>query len=57
MICVGRTVCSVTDRLVLSVDTSGARAAEKTVEELKRQLHPKRAHTHDDAGDAHEMLA
>ena len=32
-------------------------AAEKAVEELKRQLHPKRAHTHDDAGDAHEMLA
>jgi hypothetical protein len=31
-------------------------AAEKAVEELKRQLHPKRAHTHDDAGDAHEML-
>jgi hypothetical protein len=24
---------------------------------LKRQLHPKRARTHDDAGDAHEMLA
>jgi hypothetical protein len=32
-------------------------AAEKAVEELKRQLHPKRARTHDDAGDAHEMLA
>jgi hypothetical protein len=31
--------------------------AEKAVEELKRQLHPKRVHTHDDAGDAHEMLA
>ncbi len=28
--------------------------AEKAMEELKRQLHPKRVHTHDDAGDAHE---
>ena len=27
------------------------------MEELKRQLYPKRARTHDDAGDAHEMLA
>jgi uncharacterized membrane protein YccC len=32
-------------------------AAENAVEELKRQLHPKRAHTHDDAGDTHEVLA
>ena len=32
-------------------------AAEKAVEELKRHLHPKRTHTQDDAGDAHEMLA
>ena len=32
-------------------------AAEKAVEELKRQLQPKRAHTDDDAGDAHEQLA
>ena len=31
-------------------------AAEKAVEELKRQLQPKRSHTHD-AGDAHEMIA
>jgi hypothetical protein len=30
---------------------------EKAVEELKRQLQPKRPHTDDDAGDAHEMLA
>ena len=30
-------------------------AAEKAVEELKRQLQPKRARTDDDAGDAHEM--
>jgi hypothetical protein len=30
-------------------------AAENAVEELKRQLHPKRARTHDDAGDAHEI--
>ena len=29
---------------------------EKTVEELKQQLQPKRARTHDDAGDVHEML-
>ena len=32
-------------------------AAEKAVEELKRQLQPKRARTDDDAGDAHEQLA
>ena len=31
-------------------------AAEQAVEELKRQLQPKRARTHDDAGDAHEVL-
>ena len=30
---------------------------EKAVEELKRQLQPKRARTDDDAGDDHEMLA
>ena len=29
--------------------------AEKAVEELKRQLQPKRARTDDDAGDAHEQ--
>jgi hypothetical protein len=27
------------------------------VEELKRQLEPKRARTDDDAGDAHDLLA
>ena len=32
-------------------------AAENAVEELKRQLQPKRAHTHDDAGDVYEMIA
>jgi hypothetical protein len=32
-------------------------AVEKTVEELKRQLQPKRARTDDDAANAHEMLA
>ena len=32
-------------------------AAEKAVEDLKRQLQPKRARTDDDAGDAHEKLA
>ncbi len=32
-------------------------AGEKTVEELKRHLQPKRSHTDDDAGDPHEMLA
>jgi hypothetical protein len=32
-------------------------AAEEAVEELKRQLQSKRPHTHDDAGDAHEVLA
>jgi hypothetical protein len=30
--------------------------AEKAVEELKRQLQPKRARTDDDAGDAHDLL-
>ena len=29
---------------------------EKAVEELKRQLQPKRAHTHDDTGDVHEVF-
>jgi hypothetical protein len=29
---------------------------EKAVEELKRHLYPKRARTHDDTGDAHEVL-
>ena len=32
-------------------------AADKAVEELKRQLQPKRARTDDDAGDAHHLLA
>jgi predicted nucleic acid-binding Zn-ribbon protein len=32
-------------------------AAEKAVEELKRQLQPKRARTDDDAGDAHDLIA
>ncbi len=32
-------------------------AAEKAVEELKRQFQPKRPRTDDDAGDAHEVLA
>ena len=32
-------------------------AAEKAVEELKRQLQPKSARTDDDAGDAHDVLA
>ena len=32
-------------------------AAEKVVEELKRQLQPKRPRTDHDAGDAHEKLA
>jgi hypothetical protein len=27
------------------------------IEQIEQQLHPKRAHTHDDVGDAHEMLA
>jgi hypothetical protein len=30
---------------------------EKTVEELKRQLQPKRARTDDETADAHEMIA
>ncbi len=32
-------------------------AAEQAVEELKRQLQPKRARTHDDTGDTHEVIA
>jgi hypothetical protein len=32
-------------------------AAEKAVEELKRQLQPKRARSDDDAGDAHDLIA
>ena len=32
-------------------------AAEKAVEELKRQLQPKRGRTDDDAGDTHKQLA
>ncbi len=32
-------------------------AAEKAVEELKRQLQPKRVRTDDDAGDAHDLIA
>jgi hypothetical protein len=32
-------------------------AAEKAVEELKRQLQPKRALTDDDAGDVHDLIA
>ncbi len=31
-------------------------AAETAVEELKRQLQPKRSRTDDDAGDTHEMF-
>ncbi len=27
------------------------------IEHIEEQLHPKRSRTHDDAGDAHEMLA
>ncbi len=45
-----------TNKLVLEAEKERD-AAEKAVEELKRQLHPRRARTDDDAGDAHEMLA
>jgi hypothetical protein len=31
-------------------------SGEKSVEELKRHLQPKRARTDDDAGDAHDLL-
>ncbi len=27
------------------------------IEQIEEQLHPKRTHTDDDAGDAHEMIA
>ncbi len=27
------------------------------IEQIEEQLHPKRGHTHDDAGDVHEMIA
>jgi hypothetical protein len=32
-------------------------ASEKAVEELKRQLQPKRKRTHDAVGDDHEIFA
>jgi hypothetical protein len=31
-------------------------SSKKAVKELKRQIQPKRTHTHHDFGDAHEML-
>ncbi len=45
-----------TNKVALQVEKEKD-VAEKEVEELKRQLQPKRSHTHDDAGDAHKMLA
>jgi hypothetical protein len=50
------TVLVCTRRLLLIVlETEKERdAAEKAVEELKRQVQPKRTHTDDDAGDAHD---
>jgi predicted ribosome quality control (RQC) complex YloA/Tae2 family protein len=41
----------------LALETEKERdTAEKTVEELKRQLQPKRSRTDDDADDVHEMI-
>ncbi len=45
----------VANKLVLEVEKERD-ATEKAVEELKRQMQPKRPRTDDDAGDAHEML-
>ena len=44
------------NKLALEAETERD-AAEKAVEELKRQLQPKRPRTDNDAGDAHEVLA
>ena len=42
----------------LTLETEKERdAVEKAVEELTRQLQPKRTHTHDDSGDAHDLIA
>jgi len=41
----------------LSLETEKERdTVEKTVEELKRQLQPKRSRTDDDADDVHEII-
>jgi hypothetical protein len=45
-----------TDKVALEAEKEKD-AAEKSVEELKRQLQPKRARTDDDAGDVHDLLA
>ena len=51
-----KTRAKATNKVALQVEKEKD-TAEKEVEELKRHLKPKRAHTHDDAGDAHKMLA
>ena len=51
-----KTHAKAANKLVLEMEKEKD-TAEKAVEELKRQLQPKRTHTHDDAGDGHEMLA
>ncbi len=51
-----KTRAKTANRLVLEAEKEKD-AAEKAVEEVKRQLHPKRARTDDDAGDAHDLLA
>jgi hypothetical protein len=43
-----------TNKVALQVEKEKD-AAEKAVEELKRQLQPKRAHIDDDACDAHDV--
>jgi hypothetical protein len=45
-----------TNKVALEAETK-IDAAEKAVEELKRQLQPKRPRTDDDAGDAHDLFA
>ena len=52
----GKTRAKTTNRVALETEKEKD-TAEKAVEELKRQLQPKRTLTDDDAGDAHDLLA
>ena len=51
-----KTCAKTANRVALQAETEKD-AVEKAVEELKRQLHPKRARTDDDAGVARDLLA
>ncbi len=45
-----------TDKVALETEKEKD-TAEKEVEELKRQMQPKRAHTDDDTDDTHDLIA